>query len=147
MDERSPARDASRVLEALAVQLEIDRRAFFWGNAIYVGANLVLGGLVWGSPEGLLAWLPAAVAFLGNVFYALTAEWELRWRAVWRRELPRLESETGVDVLSRVSGTAAGLGRGLRLLCWAISAVWLVILLLAIGEAEWMPALTEIGPG
>ncbi len=147
MAEPSPARDASRVLEALAIQLEAGRRAFFRGNAIYAAANLVLAGLVWGLAEGVLAWLPAAVAFLGNVFYALTAEWELRWRAVWRRELPRLESETGIDALSRAGGTAAGLGRALRLVCWGISVVWLVILLLAIGEAGWMPRLTEIGPG
>lgn len=144
MAERSPARDATRVLEALAVQLEAGRRAFLRGNAIYVGANLVLAGLVWGRSEGLLSWLPAAVAFLGNVFYALTAEWELRWRAVWRRELPRLESETGVDVLSRAGGTSDGLGRALRLLCWAVSLAWLGILLLAIGRAGWMPRLSDL---
>ena len=51
MAERPPARDATRILEALAVQLENDRRAFLLGNAIYVGANLVLAALVWsGSP-------------------------------------------------------------------------------------------------
>ena len=141
MAERSPARDATRILEALAVQLENDRRAFLLGNAIYVGANLVLAGLVWGGPGGLPGWLPAGVAFLGNVFYALTAEWELRWRAVWRRELPRLESETGIQVLSRAAGTAARIGRGLRLLCWGMSLLWLLILMLAIGEAGWMPGL------
>ncbi len=144
MAERSTARDASRVLEALAVQLEADRRAFFRGNAIYAGANLVLAGIVWGLSDGPLEWLPAAVAFLGNVYYALTAEWELRWRAVWRRELPRLERETGVDILSRAGGTAAGLGRALRLLCWGIAAAWLVILLSAIGEAGWMPRLSDV---
>lgn len=141
MAERSPARDATRILEALAVQLENDRRAFLLGNAIYVGANLVLAGLVWSGPGGLPGWLPAGVAFLGNVFYALTAEWELRWRAVWRRELPRLESETGIQVLSRAAGTAARVGRGLRPLCWGISLLWLLILMLAIGEAGWMPRL------
>lgn len=144
MAEPSPARDATRILEALAVQLETDRRAFLRGNAIYVGANLVLAALVAGRFEGLLAWPPAAVAFLGNVFYALTAEWELRWRAVWRRELPRLESETGIDVLSRTGGTGTGLGHMLRFLCWGISMIWLGILLLAIGQAGWMPKLWDL---
>jgi hypothetical protein len=141
MAERSPARDATRVLEALAVQLENDRRAFLLGNAIYVGANLVLAALVWRGSGALLGWLPAGVAFLGNVFYALTAEWELRWRAVWRRELPRLESETGIGILSRAAGTGARLGRGLRFLCWGISLLWLCLLMLAIEETGWMPAL------
>ena len=147
MVERSPARDTTRVLEALAVQLERDRRVFLRGNAIYVGANLVLAGLVWGRSAGLLGWLPAAVAFIGNVFYALTAEWELRWRAIWRRELPRLEREAGIDLLSRASATGAGLGRTLRLLCWGISILWLAVLLLMIRRTGWLPGLTEIGPG
>lgn len=141
MAERPPAQGATRFLEALAAQLENDRRAFLLGNAIYVGANLVLAGLVWSGAGRLPGWLPAGVAFLGSVFYALTAEWELRWRAVWRRELPRLESEAGFDVLSRVAGTGAGLGRGLRLLCWGISVLWLLLLMLAIGETGWMPRL------
>lgn len=141
MAERSPARDATRILEALAVQLENDRRAFLLGNAIYVGANLVLAALVWKGSGVVPGWLPAGVAFLGNVYYALTAEWELRWRAVWRRELPRLESETGIEVLSRAAGTGARLGRVLRLLCWGITLLWLLILMLAIGETGWMPRL------
>ena len=141
MTERSPAQGATRVLEALAVQLENDRRAFLLGNAIYVGANLVLAALVWRGSGALPGWLPAAVAFLGNVLYALTAEWELRWRAVWRRELPRLESETGIEVLSRAAGTGARLGLGLRFLCWGISLLWLFLLMLAIEETGWMPSL------
>ena len=141
MAEPSSARDATRILEALAVQLEAGRRAFLRGNAIYVAANLALAAVAVGRYEGLPAWPLAAVAFLGNVFYALTAEWELRWRAVWRRELPRLESETGIQVLSRAAGTAARIGRGLRLLCWGMSLLWLLILMLAIGEAGWMPGL------
>ena len=141
MAERSTAQGATRILEALAVQLERDRRAFLLGNAIYVGANLVLAGLVWSGSGTLPGWLPAGVAFLGNVFYALTAEWELRWRAVWRRELPRLESETGIEILSRAAGTGARLGSGLRFLCWGISLAWLLLLLVAIGETGWMPGL------
>ena len=141
MAERSPAQGATRVLEALAVQLENDRRAFFLGNAIYVGANLVLAALVWRGSGALPGWLPAGVAFLGNVFYALTAEWELRWRAVWRRELPRLESETGIEVLSKAAGTGARLGLGLRFVCWGISLLWLFLLILAIEETGWMPRL------
>jgi hypothetical protein len=141
MAERPPARDATRILEALAVQLENDRRAFLLGNAIYVGANLVLAALVWSGSGALPGWLAPGVAFLGNVFYALTAEWELRWRAVWRRELPRLESETGIEVLSRAAGTGARLGSGLRFLCWGISLLWLLLLMVAIGETGWMPRL------
>lgn len=141
MAERSPARDATRILEALAVQLENDRRAFLLGNAIYAGANLFLAALAWRGSGALSSWLPAGVAFLGNVFYSLTAEWELRWRAVWRRELPRLESETGIEVLSRAAGTGARLGLVLRFLCWGISLLWLLILMRAIGETGWMPRL------
>lgn len=144
MTETTSARDATRILEALAVQLETDRRAFLRGNAIYVGANLVLAAVAVGRFEGLPAWPLAAVAFLGNVFYALTAEWELRWRAVWRRELPRLEGETGIHVLSGAAGTGVRLGRTLRVLCWGISMIWLGILLLAIGQAGWMPRLWDL---
>lgn len=134
-----PPRDLTPLLGSLAVQLERDRRAFLWGSAISVGGNLVLAGLVWRlAAEGALAWLPATIAFLGNVFYALTAEWELRWEAVWRRELPRLEHEAGqAALLSKLVGERGQrvLARALKWVHWSLTLVWLVVLLVAIRRA------------
>lgn len=132
----SPAlRELSPLLSALVGQLERDRRAFLWGNVIYVASNLVLAGLVWTRPGGgVAAWLPAAVAFLGNVFYVLTAEWELRWEAVWRRELPLLGGDPGGRAVHAAlkDRLARRLARGLRWISWALAAAWLVALLVTL---------------
>ncbi|MCK5439957.1 MAG: hypothetical protein KAI97_08430, partial [Gemmatimonadetes bacterium] len=80
MTSSTPQSDLTRLTETLAVQLEASRRRFMRGNAMYVSANLVLAGLAWRLPSGgVLGWLPPAIGVLGNVFYALTTEWELRW--------------------------------------------------------------------
>ena len=130
----STPRDPARLLPVLLVQLERDRRAFLWGNGICVAANLVLVGLVWLRPAGgPAAWIPAGIAFLGNVFYAMTADWELRWQEMWRRELPRLEREVPDSVLGRVvQGGPFRLGGWLRALSWTLSLAWLVALLIVL---------------
>lgn len=138
MTNPSPApttRDPGRLLTTLVAQLERDRRAFLWGNAAYVAANLVLAGLVWGRPGGgAAAWLPAGIAFLANMFHVLTAEWELRWEGIWRREIPRLEREVEEPILGHVLQESAPrrLALGLKWASWALTLAWLVILLLAL---------------
>lgn len=139
MIDSPPPRDLAPLLTSLAVQFERDRRAFLWGSSISVGGNLVLAGLVWSSPgEGALAWLPAVIAFLGNVFYALTAEWELRWEAAWRRELPRIEREAGQPaLLSKLVGDRGrqALARALKWVHWGLTLAWLVVLLVVVRRA------------
>lgn len=128
-------RDPARLLTTLVAQLERDRRAFLQGSAIVVAANLVLAGLVWGREAGgAAAWLPAAIAFLANVFHALTAEWELRWEGIWRREIPRLEREMGEPLLGPVLQHPAPrrLALGLKWTSWALTVAWLIVLLLAL---------------
>ncbi len=138
MSRPPPARDPERLLATLVVQLESARRAFYLGNAAWAAGNLVLVAFVWGrGMERPEAWIPAAIAFLANVFYALTAEWELRWEALWRREIPRLERELG-DVALFAGGTDRGarrLGALLRWIHWLVSAGWLLVLLLAIDRS------------
>ena len=131
MTASTPQRDLTRLTETLAVQLEASRRRFVHGNAIYVAANLVLAGLVWRLPSGgVLGWLPPAIGVLGNVFYALTTEWELRWHALWRREIPRLETQTGLELLSRLKPETRRLSGLMRALSWLLALVWAAILML-----------------
>lgn len=136
MAERSDTRDPASFLATIATQLERDRRAFLSGSAMYVAGNLVLAGLAWSrSGSGLIGWLPAVVALLGNVFYALTAEWELRWQATWRREIPRVEKAAGIEILSRLGPRSRRLGRAMRYVSWGLTIVWLVVLLAVLNEA------------
>ena len=139
MADGSPSYDPERIVSTLVAQLERDRRAFLGGNAVYVAGNLILAGAVWGREgSGPLVWLPAATAFLGNVFYALTAEWELRWESLWRREIPRLERSLGDVTLFETRPAAIGsrgLGRALKWLSWLLSAVWLLVLLILIDRS------------
>jgi hypothetical protein len=74
--------------------------------------------------------LPAAIGVLGNVFYALTTERELRWPALWRREIPRLETQTGLDLLSKLRPETRRLGGLMRILAWVLALVWMAILVL-----------------
>lgn len=122
--------DLTRLTETLAVQLEASRRRFMRGNAMYVSANLVLAGLAWRLPSGVTGWLPAAIGVLGNVFYALTTEWELRWHALWRREIPRLETQTGLDLLSKLKPETRRLSGLMRTLSWLLAVIWMAILVL-----------------
>lgn len=135
MSESPSGRDPVRLLETIAVQLETNRRAFVRGNVIYAVGNFILAGLALQTLDGGRAWIPATVAFLGNVFYALSAEWELRWHALWRREIPRLESESGAEILSRLGPGPRDIGRWMRWLAWGIAVVWLVLLLVLLGDA------------
>lgn len=134
-----PAQQPARTLASLALQLESGRRAFLVGGIAYAVANLALAGVAWAGIGGArLGWIPPAVAFLGNVFFALTAEWETRWEAVWRREVPRIERALGAgEVLSPVMSDrrSRDLQRWLKYLSWALSGAWLVALLLAIRAA------------
>lgn len=126
------------MLASLASQLERERRTFLVGGVAYAVANLALAGIVWGVGGSRLGWVPAAIAFLGNVFYALTAEWELKWEAIWRREVPRIERTLGEGkVLSPILEERAPrrLQRYLKYLSWALSAIWLLAVLLAIRAA------------
>jgi hypothetical protein len=128
--------DLTPFLVSFAAQQERERQAFLWRNAVYVGANLVLVGLVWSrSGGGPAAWLPAGVAFLANVYHILTMEWEQRGAAVWRRELPRLQAKLGgpgqlETVLT--DPAQARLRRWLKWTAWAVTAAWLGVLLLVI---------------
>lgn len=137
--ERPIVSDPVRLLQSLTTQLERDRRAFLWGNAIYVAGNLILAGFVWIGPErGVLAWIAPAIAFLGNVYYALTTEWEMRWQGVWRRELPRLEHALGgIDIVSSVLADPGPrkVARGMKWLNWTITVAWLGALLLTLNRA------------
>lgn len=136
MPEPITPRDASHFLATLAAQLERDRRTFVWGNAIYAAGNLILAGLVWGRAGGTLEWLPAAIAFTAAVFYALTAEWELQWQALWRRELPRIEDQAGIELLSAMASAPVPrrLARWLKWLNWTLAAAWLLVLLAALRQ-------------
>lgn len=129
------------MLAMLAVQLEQDRRAFLLGGIGYVIANLALAGLAWAGPGGAhLGWIVPAIAFLANVFYVLIAQWEMKWEALWRREVPRLERELGddVEVLSPIMSDSADprrVQRWLRLVSYAVTTAWLLALLVAIEAA------------
>lgn len=131
MAESVPNNDLTRLTETLAVQLEASRRRFLRGNAMYVSANLVLAGLAWRLPGGgVTGWLPAAIGVLGNVFYALTTEWELRWHALWRREIPRIETQTGLELLSKLRPETRRLSSFMRILSWLLALLWMAILVL-----------------
>lgn len=136
---RPAHRDPAAMLATLAVQLQRERRIFLIGGIAYAVANLALAGLAWAGAGGArLGWVPAAIAFLGNVFYALTVEWEMKWEAIWRREVPRIERALGdAEVLSPVIAESGPrkIQRWLKWLSWALSAAWLLALLLAIGGA------------
>ncbi len=125
----------SSFLDSFVLQLERERHAFVWRNALYVAGNLVLAGFVWNRSSGAALWVPAAVAFLGNVYHVLAMEWEHRGAAVWRRELPRLQSRLGGDVgaeMVLVDPGQARLRRWLKWTAWGLTVAWLVVLLLAI---------------
>lgn len=136
-----PRRDPANTLATLAVQLERDRRSFLVGGAAYVAANLVAAGLIaWSGAAGSLGWIPAALAFLANVFFVLFADWELRWEAVWRREAPRLERQLGEggEILSPLIAGISGpktMQRWMKYAAWAITTGWLAALLVAIRAA------------
>lgn len=138
---RSSRRDPVRMLSMLAVQLEQDRRVFLLGGIGYVIANLALAGLAWLEPGGSsLGWIVPAIAFLANVFYVLIAQWEMKWEALWRREVPRLERELGdgVEVLSPIMADSADprrIQRWLRIVSYALTTAWLLALLVAIEAA------------
>lgn len=136
-----PRRDPANTLATLALQLERDRRAYLVGGAAWVAGNLVAAGLAgWRGGAGPLGWLPPAIAFLANVFFVLFADWELRWEAMWRREAPRLERRLGeggevlTPLIAETSGPRA-LQRWMKYAAWAVTAGWLVALLLAIRAA------------
>lgn len=135
----NPPREPARMLARLASQLERERRMFLVGGIAYAIANLAVAGLALAGLGGArLGWIPVAIAFLGNVFYALTAEWEMRWEAIWRREVPRIERSLGSgDVLTPII-TERGprrVQRWMKYLSWGLSAAWLVALLFAIRAA------------
>lgn len=133
--------DPARSLLSIAVQLERDRRAFLIGAAAYVAGNLFVVGLAWWRAGlGPLGWILPALAFLANVFFAIFADWELRWEMVWRREAPRLERQLGKGgeilspLLAEISGPRALL-RWMKWTAWVITTGWLVTLLLAMRAA------------
>ncbi len=133
--------DPARSLLSIAVQLERDRRAFLIGAAAYVAGNLFVVGLAWWRAGlGPLGWILPALAFLANVFFAIFADWELRWEMVWRREAPRLERQLGQggEILSPLLAELSGprtLLRWMKWTAWVITAGWLVTLLLAMRAA------------
>lgn len=125
------------MLATLAVQLQRERRIFLVGGIAYVVANIALAGLA-GFGGERIGWVFAGIAFLGNVFYALTAEWETRWEAIWRREVPRIERALGEpDLVSAVLADPAPrrYQRWLKWISWALSTAWLVALLFTLAEA------------
>jgi len=133
---RATVSDPLQFFSSFTAQLERERHSFLWRNAIYVAANIVLAGLVWNrSGAGAAAWVPAALAFLLNIYHLLTMEWEQRGEAVWRRELPRLQSRLGgpgqlEDVLA--DPAQGRLRRWMKWTAWAVTAAWLGVLLLVI---------------
>lgn len=131
--------DPARMLAALAVQLERDRRAFLVGGLAYVAGNLLLAAvLAFGAGGPAAAWLAPAVAFLGNVFYALIADWEGKWEVTWRREVPRLERALGAgEVLTPIVGERGPrrIVRALRYVAWGVAAIWLLALLRGLSAA------------
>jgi len=129
------------MLSTLAVHLERDRHVFLVGAVAYVVANLILAAAAWlGTGGSALGWIVPAIAFFGNIFYTLTAEWEMRWEALWRREVPRLERELGENTeiltpLMEGSSLPRTIQRRMRIVSWILSAAWLVGLLVAIQRA------------
>jgi hypothetical protein len=130
-------RDPAAMLATLVVQHERERRVFRTGGIVYVAGNLALAAVAWGLGGARLGWIPPAIAFLANVYYVLTVEWETRWETIWRREAPRIERALGAEVLSPVLAEAGPrrVVRWLKWTSWALSAAWLAALLVAIAAA------------
>jgi len=137
-------RDPTRFLTTFAAQLERERRSFLRLNAVFGVSNVVgavLVGVAGGS--GALAWGPAGAVFLVDLFHALGTDWDERWKAVWRRELPRLEGRFGGYGVLTEAVRRPGRGRGRRSLkwtTWALTFAWLVALILTIRASGFDPA-------
>jgi hypothetical protein len=125
-----PARE--RIVTVLATQLHQDRRSLLRASAVFAGANLGLGAIVWAVPGGPLAWAVVVTAFLGSVFFALTVDWEFHRLALWRREIARLGAgDESAEALGRLLADprTARPGRALKWIVWTITGVWLLSLL------------------
>lgn len=133
----STGRDPAALLATLVLQLERERRAFRLGSLVYVIGNLGLLAVAWAVLGTAGGWIPPALAFLASVFYALTAEWDARWEALWRREAPRVERALGQEVLTPILLDPAPrrAQRWLKWTSWALCAAWMLALLVAIGAA------------
>lgn len=134
----STGRDPASLLATLVLQLERERRMFRLGGTAYVIGNLALLAVGWAAGGAAAGWIFPALAFLINVYYALTAEWDTRWEALWRREAPRVERALGRgEVLTPilVEPGPRRARRWLKWTSWMLCAVWLIALLIAIGEA------------
>lgn len=133
----SNARDPAAMLATLALQHARERRVFRGGGIAYVVGNLALAAVAWALGSAPVGWVPPAIAFLANVYYALTVEWETRWETIWRREAPRIERALGEPVLSPILAEAGPrrVQRWLKWTSWGLSAAWLLALLVAIGAA------------
>jgi hypothetical protein len=136
-------RDPTRFLTTFAAQLERERRSFLWRNVLFGAANLAGAGLVGAvGGRGALAWGPAGIVFLVDLFHALGTDWDERWKVVWRRELPRLEGRFGGYGLLTEAVRRPGRGRGHRWLkwtTWTLTAAWLVALILTIRASGFDP--------
>jgi hypothetical protein len=129
-------RPAPPFLATYAAQEERERRAYQWRNRVAVGVSVAgaLGLWVAGG-SGPLAWGAAAAAFLVNLVHATTTDWDEGWKAVWRRELPRLEARLGGYGVLDESVREARPDRGRRWwwrASWALAGAWLVALVLTI---------------